>query len=125
MMMRTIRHSMALIGIGWVLFLIGGTGHAQPKSDKVTVNGEVVGLWWYWEDGDRGPAKRACATDCATAGNPIAILDTAWNLYVAAGLKDHQPGKTLLLKRMSSDVTVTGTLVKKGGVQMIYVDSVK
>ena len=31
----------------------------------------------------------------------------------------------LLLKRMSSDVTVTGTLVKKGGVQMIYVDSVK
>jgi hypothetical protein len=31
----------------------------------------------------------------------------------------------LLLKPMSSDVTVTGTLVKKGGVQMIYVDSVK
>jgi hypothetical protein len=31
----------------------------------------------------------------------------------------------VLLERMSSEVTVTGTLVKKGGVQMIYVDSVK
>ena len=125
MMMRTIRHSMVLIGIGGMLFLMGGSGHAQPKGDKVTVNGEVVDLWCYLEGGDRGPAKKACATACATAGNPIAILDTAGNLYVAAGLKDHQPGKTLLLKRMSSDVTVTGTLVKKGGVQMIYVDSVK
>ena len=29
------------------------------------------------------------------------------------------------MQRMSDTVTVTGTLVKKGGVQMIYVDSVK
>jgi hypothetical protein len=40
-------------------------------------------------------------------------------------LKDHEPGRTLLLDRMSQEVTVTGTLVKNGGVQMIYVDSVK
>jgi hypothetical protein len=48
--------------------------------------------------GDRGPAKKACAT---------------------------QPAQTLLLDKMSTDVTVTGTLVRKGGVQMIYIDTVK
>jgi hypothetical protein len=116
---------MVLIGIAAMLFLMTESGHAQPKGEQVTLKGEVVDLWCYLEGGDRGAAKKACATACATAGNPIAILDAAGNLYVAAGLKDHQAGKNLLLKRMSSDVTVTGTLVKKGGVQMIYVDSVK
>ncbi|MBI3263715.1 MAG: hypothetical protein HYZ58_11280 [Acidobacteria bacterium] len=119
------RHWMVLIVIVGMLFLMGGSGNAQPKGEKVTLKGEVVDLWCYLEGGDRGPAKKACATACATAGNPIAILDAEGNLYVAAGLKDHQPGKDLLLKRMSSEVSVTGTLVKKGGVQMIYIDSVK
>jgi hypothetical protein len=44
---------------------------------------------------------------------------------VTAGLKDHQPAQAILVDKMSQDVTVTGTVVKKGGVQMIYVDSVK
>ena len=51
--------------------------------------------------------------------------DAKGNLYVAAGLKDHQPAQSVLLSRMSDQVTVTGTLVKKGGVQMIYIESVK
>jgi hypothetical protein len=98
---------------------------AQPKGDKVTLKGEVVDLWCYLEGGDRGPAKKECATMCAKAGNPIAILDETGNLYVAAGIKDHQPAREILLDRMSDEVTVTGTLVKKGGVQMVYIDSVK
>jgi hypothetical protein len=36
-----------------------------------------------------------------------------------------QPGRDILIKEMSNQVTVTGTLVKKGGVQMIYVETVK
>ena len=44
---------------------------------------------------------------------------------MTAGLKDHQPAQNMLLNKMSEQVIVTGTVVKKGGVQMIYVDSVK
>jgi len=40
-------------------------------------------------------------------------------------LKDHQPAQSILLNKMSDQVTVTGTLVRKGGVQMIYIESVK
>jgi hypothetical protein len=98
---------------------------AQPKGEQATIKGEVVDLWCYLEGGDRGPAKKACATACAKAGNPIGLLDAKGNLYVAAGLKDHQPARSVLLDKMSQEVTVTGTIVKKGGVQMIYVDSVK
>lgn len=110
-----------------VLFLVVAAlpSSAQLKGQKVSVKGEVVDLWCYLEGGDRGPAKKECATSCAKAGNPIGILDAKGNLYVTAGLKDHQPGRELLQDKMSQEVTVTGTLVKKGGVQMIYVDSVK
>jgi hypothetical protein len=98
---------------------------AQPKGERATVRGEVVDMWCYLEGGDRGAAKKECATACAKAGNPIGILDAKGNLYVAAGLNDHQPAQSLLLQRMSDEVTVTGTVVKKGGVQMIYIDAVK
>jgi hypothetical protein len=115
-----------ILGIAMATALIGTTLlRAQPKGERITVKGEVVDLWCYLEGGDRGPAKKQCATACAKSGNPIGILDTAGNLYVAAGLKDHQPAQTMLLNRMSDEVTATGTVVKKGGVQMIYIDTVK
>src|SRR3982751_6479499 len=107
------RNTILAITMGTVL--IGTTLlRAQPKGERITVKGEVVDLWCYLEGGDRGPAKKQCATACAKSGNPIGILDTAGNLYVAAGLKDHQPAQTMLLNRMSDDVTATGTVVKKG-----------
>jgi len=116
--------SRMLLGIA-ALFVVSLTVSAQPKGERVTVTGEVVDMWCYLEGGDRGPAKKACATACVKAGNPIGILDAKGNLYVAAGLKDHQSAQALLIDKLSDDVTVTGTLVRKGGVQMLYVDSVK
>ena len=121
MMKRTSRVRLAFAVVGTLSLPL----LAQPKGERVTITGEVVDMWCYLEGGDRGLAKKACATACAKAGNPIGILDAKRNLYVAAGLKDHQPAQTLLLDKLSSDVTVTGTLVRKEGVQMLYVDSVK
>ena len=98
---------------------------AQPKGERVTVTGEVVEMWCYLEAGDRGAAKKACATACAKAWNPIALVDDTGQLFVLAGLKSHQPAQELLLGRMSERVTITGTLVKNPNVQMIYIDSVR
>src|SRR5215211_1793070 len=98
---------------------------AQPKGERVTVTGEVVEIWCYLEAGDRGAAKKACATACAKAGNPIALVDDKGQLYLLAGLKSHQPAHELLLDKMSERVTVTGTLVKNANAQMIYIESVR
>jgi len=116
-----------LVTVSMLAVLIGGTRFlsAQPKGERATISGEVVDLWCYLEGGDRGPAKKDCATACARAGNAIGVLDAKGNLYVAAGLKDHQPARSILLNKMSDQVAVTGTLVRKGGVQMIYIESVK
>ena len=116
-----------LVAVSVLALLIAGTSasNAQPKGERATIKGEVVDLWCYLEGGDRGPAKKDCATACAKAGNPIGVLDDKGNLYVAAGLKDHQPARSLLLARMSDQVAVSGIVVRNGGVQMIYVESVK
>ena len=119
------RNMLRLTAAFALLYGAATTVVAQPKGERATIKGEVVDMWCYLEGGDRGPAKKECATACAKAGNPIAILDAKGNLYVVASLKDHQPAQPLLAGRMSDSVTVTGTLVKRGGLQMIYVDSVK
>jgi len=98
---------------------------SQPKGPTITVKGEAVDLWCYMEGGDRGPAKKACATACAKSGNPIGILDARGNVYVVAGLQDHQPARDLLLEKMDEQVTVSGTLVTKGGVKMLFIKSVQ
>ena len=109
-----------------IVLLVGiATISAQPKGQRITATGEVVELWCYLEAGDRGPAKKDCATACAKAGNPVALVDDKGQVFVLAGLKSHQPAQELLLNKMSERVTVTGTLVKNPSVQMIYVDSVK
>lgn len=77
------------------------------------------------EGGDRGPAKKECATACAKAGNPIGIVDAKGTVYLASGLQDHQPARDILIGRMNEAVEVTGTLVQKGGVKMLFVKSVK
>ena len=110
------------MGVG---LLAAITGLAQPRGPAVTVTGEAVDLWCYMEGGDRGPAKKECATACAKAENPIGIVDAKGNVYVTAGLEDHQPARDLLLQKMSEQVTVTGTLVSKGGTRMLFIKSVK
>jgi hypothetical protein len=75
--------------------------------------------------GEHGPTHKACATACARAGNPIGIVDAKGDIYLTAGLQDHQPARDLLLNKMSEEVTVTGTLVTKGGTRMLFVKSVK
>jgi hypothetical protein len=98
---------------------------AQPKGPTVTVKGEVVDMWCYMESGEHGSSHKTCATACAKGGNPIGIVDSKGELYVTAGLQDHQPAVDLLVSKMSEQVTVTGTLVTKGGVRMLFIKSVQ
>ncbi len=110
-----------MISLAFITISVNG----QPKGKQVTVKGEVVDLWCYLEDGSHGADHKGCATNCAKAGNPIGIVDAKGAIYVAMGIEDHQPGRDVLIDKMSETVTVTGTLVKKGGTQVIYIKSVK
>jgi hypothetical protein len=104
--------------------LLSPSALAQPKGKTVTATGELVDMWCYFEGGDHGPKHKDCATACAKAGNPIGLLQNNGQVYVLAGIQDHQPAKAVLVDHMSEMITVKGTLVSKGGVKMLYVTSV-
>ena len=101
------------------------TTFAEPKGETVTLKGEVVDLWCYLEAGDHGAEHKKCALMCANAGNPVALVTEQGDVYVMLGMEDHQPGKDVLISKMAETVTVEGTLVKKGGTQVVYVSAVK
>jgi hypothetical protein len=115
----------AILTASALLYFGGVSAFAQPKGDKVTLKGEVIDLWCYLEGGDRGAEHKQCAIECAKAGNPIGLLTEKGDIYVMMGIKDHQPGKDVLIDKMAETVTIEGTLVKKGGIQVVYVSSVK
>ena len=120
------RRILCVISVAAVAFILTVSRvFAEPKGEEVTVKGEVIDLWCYLEGDDHGADHKDCAVMCAKAGNPIGILDAKGNVYVAMGIKEHQPGRDVLIDKMAETVTVTGTLVKKGGTQVIYVKSVK
>jgi len=115
----------AALAASVVLFLAGARAFAEPKGEAVTLKGEVVDLWCYLEGGDHGAEHKKCAVECAKAGNPIGLVTEKGDVYVLMGIKDHQPGKEVLIDKMADMVTIEGTLVKKGGTQVVYVTSVK
>jgi hypothetical protein len=122
MKMRIVRAAFAALP----LLLLGVTPtFAEPQGETVKVKGEVIDLWCYLEGGDHGAEHKSCAVSCAKAGNPIGLLTEKGEVYVMMGIKDHQPGKDVLIEKMAGTVTVEGTLVKKGGTQVIYVSAVK
>ncbi len=114
-----------MVVLAAVLGLRGMFASADPKGDAVTLKGEVVDLWCYLEGGDHGAEHKQCAISCAKAGNPIGLVTDKGDIYVMMGMKDHQPGKEVLIDKMAETVTVEGTLVKKGGIQVVYVTAVK
>jgi len=94
--------------------LMGVAASAQQQKQTQTIKGEVVDLWCYMDHGARGPKHKACAAACAKLGN----------VYVAVGSELHQSDRERLIEKMARQVTVTGRVVSRGGMRMIYVKTI-
>lgn len=97
---------------------------AQPASEMVTLKGEVVDLWCYLKNGGNGPDHKDCAVASVKAGNPIGLVTDRGDIYLIMGSADFQPGREILLDRMAQTVTIWGRLIKRNGLQAVYVTSI-
>jgi len=121
--MKKLVSARVLVGLLATL-MIGIAGFAQQEKPAQTVKGEVVDLWCYMDHSARGPKHKACAVACAKMGNPIGIVDPKGNVYVAVGSELHQPDRERLIEKMAKNVTVSGRVVSRGGLKIIYVKSI-
>ena len=114
--------AVALLAImGWATVTV----LAAPKGEAVELKGEIVDLHCYLDREAKGPGHKQCAVQCAKAGNPIALLTEKGDLYLLMGEKKHQTSNDILIEKIADIVTISGIQVKKGGLQAIYVSSVK
>jgi len=120
-MKKAITTVLFLALLGWASIAV----IAAPKGEAVELKGEIVDLHCYLDREAKGAGHKQCAVQCAKAGNPIALLTEKGDLFLLLGEKKHQTSNDLLIEKMAETVTITGTQVKKGGLQAVYVSSVK
>lgn len=106
-----------------LFFLIAGIAAAQaPKPTILT--GLVVDTGCYLSHDTKGEKHTRCATTCANAGVPLAILDEATGTVYLPIAMDHKNQNAKLLPFIEKKVTVTGALVEKGGIKGIILKTV-
>jgi len=93
------------------------------EGKAVTIEGKVVDTGCYFGEHGDGPKHVACATMCAKAGIPLAIVDANGKLYLPIG-EEHHPANAKLMPFIDKKVKVSGTMVEKGGMTAIAIKTV-
>jgi uncharacterized protein YdeI (BOF family) len=82
-------------------------------------NFTVVDVACYISKGAYGPDHQACGNKCVKAGGELA-LKNGENLYIPV-TSDYKSARKQFVKKCDTDVTVTGNVVSKGGVNYFVI----
>lgn len=99
------------------------------KGRAVTLTGEVVDLSCYLQLGKKGDAHKACGAKCVAAGEPAGLLTKEGKVYMLLSEQHHprRDGQVSLAKemadRMGETITVSGMLMKHGGIPTVYLEA--
>ena len=100
--------------------------HDHGTNAKViTMTSLVVDTGCYMSHNSKGEKHESCATACAKAGVPLALLDEASGTLYIPVASDHKNQNAKLMPFIEKKVTVTGTLIEKGGVKGFVIKTVE
>ena len=100
--------------------------HDHAESSKpVTMTALVVDTGCYMSHNTKGDKHRTCATACARAGVPLALLDEASGTLYLPVAANHQNQNAKLMPFIERKVTVTGALAEKGGIKGFIIKTVE
>jgi len=98
--------------------------HEPVKGKPITLNGLVVDTGCYFSHDSKGDKHAECATTCAKAGVPLAILDEKTGAVYLPIAADHKNQNDRLLPFIEKQVKVTGVLYERGGVKGLVLKTV-
>lgn len=102
-----------------------GMSMSKNKSEKsTTIQGEVIDMACYMTKGQHGAAHADCAQMCINNGLPVGLLEKNGHVLLCM-TANHKPANSLLVQYAAKEVKVTGTVYKKGGMDMLAVDKVE
>ncbi|MEX6691290.1 hypothetical protein QTN47_27520 [Danxiaibacter flavus] len=99
------------------------TSFAQ-SGDK-TISGEVLDMSCYMAKGAHGMDHKDCASSCIKGGSPMGLLTSDGKVYLLVENHDKKDAYAEAKKHAGEQVTVSGTVSEKGGLQGIVVNEVK
>lgn len=98
---------------------------AQTANKEVSLTGLVVDTGCYVSHDTKGEKHVKCATACAKAGVPLAILDEKdGTLYLPVAM-DHKNQNLKLMAFIEKRVKVSGVRMDRGGVKGIFIKAVE
>ena len=93
---------------------------AAPKGQDVTITGLMSCTFCNLPAA--GKCTKECCQSCVKAGDPVLLTDAQGNLYILLSGEQMKPLMTPeRMDLLQSKVSVTGIVVKRGGLQGIYV----
>src|SRR5260370_36111043 len=106
------------------IFAITLLAHEDHKGKPVTITGTVVDTGCYMSHDAIGEKHIECATACAKAGVPLAIVDGAGKIYMPIAA-DHKSQNAKLMPFIEKKEKVTGTAMEKRGLEGIVIKTVE
>ena len=113
------------------LMLLAGATLAMAQHDhddhskEITMTSLVVDTGCYMSHNSKGEKHISCATACAKAGVPLALLDESTGTLYIPVASDHKNQNEKLMPFIEKKVKVTGTVIEKGGVKGFAIKSVE
>lgn len=107
------------------LLLLTSTCWAQaqkvtPKGEEVTMTGMMSCTFCNLPGGSK--CTKECCQDCVKSGDPVLLTDAKGQLFILLSGEQMKPLMTPdRMDMLQSKVTVTGIMVKRGGLQGLYV----
>jgi hypothetical protein len=93
---------------------------AAPKGEEVTITGKMTCTFCNLPA--PGKCSKECCQNCIKSGDPTLLSDDKGNLYILLSGEHEKPLMTPeRMNLFTEKVTVKGMLIKRGGVQAIYV----
>ena len=134
------------VGIGILVsgfLLVGGLvaqdhdhDHSAHKMEKkapaekattekgVKIEGHVIDIVCYTRHAAIGEKHLKCATTCANTGIPMGILQDQTNEIFLVFPPGHKNPNDQVMAFLEKDVTVTGTIHRKGGLKGITISKI-
>ena len=104
------------------------SGHDHPekveKETDVTIQGHVIDIVCYTRHAAIGEKHLKCATTCANAGIPMGILEDGSDEIFLVFPPGHKNPNEQLMAFLEKDVTVKGTVHRKGGIKGITIQKI-
>ena len=96
-----------------------------PKGKVITITGDMSCTFCTMLTG-KMCASRECCQECVKAGDPVTLHGPKGQLYILLSNQQRKPLMTPeRMDLLGSKVKVTGKMIKRGGIQGIYVESME